>query len=69
MYTRISQLHAKFSLKFPFKKVFLPSGLFLEKTKSTSELYTHISPFLEPYIDEDNAMKIGKVLALGFQKS
>lgn len=29
VYMRMAQLHAKFDLKFPFKKVFISSGLVL----------------------------------------
>lgn len=41
----MAQLHSKFSLKFPFRKVFVSSGLSLDKGSSAS-LYSYLSPFL-----------------------
>lgn len=45
IYMKTAQLHGKFSLKFPFRKVFVPLGLFLEKG-SSFELYSYLSHFL-----------------------
>jgi hypothetical protein len=44
------------------------AALTLEKG-SSSALYSYLSPFLESFIDEENIMKVGKVLSLGFQRS
>lgn len=46
----------------------MAAALTLEKG-SSSALYSYLSPFLESFIDEENIMKVGKVLSLGFQRS